>query len=75
MSKPDAFPIIGRLLGHSYRKSTTKFEKIEDRGCAVFGRIPWHTRQMQLLRYRDGQKYSDHTDGLISEKEMAEKRL
>ena len=22
---------------------------------------------MQLLRYRDGQKYSDHSDGLISE--------
>jgi prolyl 4-hydroxylase len=40
---------------------------IENR-CAEFSGIPVeHQEQMQLLRYRDGQKYSDHTDGLISD--------
>ena len=49
------------------KKYDEVLEKIEDR-CAVFSGIPVaHQEQMQLLRYRDGQKYSDHTDGLISE--------
>ena len=67
MGKPDAFPIFGRLLGRSCEKYDEVIEKIEDR-CAVFSGIPVvNQEQMQLLRYRDGQKYSDHTDGLISE--------
>jgi len=49
------------------KKFDKVLEKIEER-CAVFSGIPVaHQEQMQLLRYRDGQKYSDHTDGLISE--------
>ena len=49
------------------RRSTETLQRVEDR-VAKYSGIPWeHQEQLQLLRYRDGQEYVAHHDGIISE--------
>ena len=49
------------------RRLTETLQRVEDR-VAKYSGIPWeHQEQLQLLRYRDGQEYVAHHDGIISE--------
>jgi prolyl 4-hydroxylase len=49
------------------RRLTETLQRVEDR-VAKYSGIPWeHQEQLQLLRYRDGQEYVAHHDGIIGE--------